>query len=64
MQGLVNIILVLKPIIAREEKSTQEIILTIGKIVIGNAENIMSNTAELYGTYQYGTLCDKMVRRI
>lgn len=54
-----HIILALESVIAREVKSTQASVLTIGKVVAGNAGNIIPDTAELYGTLR----CDSKEER-
>lgn len=54
-----HIILALESVIAREVKSTQASVLTIGKVVVGNAGNIIPDTAELYGTLR----CDSKEER-
>ena len=54
-----HIILSLESVIAREVKSTQASVLTIGKVVAGNAGNIIPDTAELYGTLR----CDSKEER-
>lgn len=54
-----HIILALESVIAREVKSTQANVLTIGKVVAGNAGNIIPDTAKLYGTLR----CDSKEER-
>ncbi|MDO5545947.1 MAG: M20 family metallopeptidase [Eubacteriales bacterium] len=45
-----HLVLALESIVAREIKSTQASVLTIGKLVAGDAGNIIPDKAELYGT--------------
>lgn len=45
-----HIILALESIIAREVKSTQASVLTIGKVAAGDAGNIIPDKAEMFGT--------------
>lgn len=54
-----HIILALESVVAREIKSTQASVLTIGKVVAGTAGNIIPDTAELYGTLR----CDSSEER-
>lgn len=45
-----HLILALESVVARELKSTQASVLTIGKVEAGDAGNIIPQTATLYGT--------------
>lgn len=54
-----HLILGLESIIAREIQSTQASVLTIGKLVAGDAGNIIPDKAELYGTLR----CDSAEQR-
>lgn len=54
-----HVILALESVMAREVKSTQASVLTIGKVAAGDAGNIIPDSAALYGTMR----CDDARQR-